>query len=414
MAEKPVFCGAAAASLDARPGQWLGGLPKREEPATELWDEPTVRTLVLRQGSEWLALACLDLYGLNLLSARNLRQRVADELGCDEEAVCIVCTCVSSAPASMRMRGLGDRLEASWLEHVAERTVRCFREAARSLQPAEILQGFCSDASGSAAVTRFIGSDGPVATLSWATGVAPVLGPSCNAISADYFGFLNRAMERWGGVSVHLPGPWSRGFDPAKPPFEASRDGSHEEAARTGLSLAERLARVELQPPRKAQCKARGGGILLPVFDLPDRSTLDELEARLETAKSQAQRDSGSDARWQHLARATEEWIREARRLSGRKDLDSVHVPMWRALLGDHELFALPFEVDLPTMREFSPALVVGCANGALGPLPHRRPSSRSPLEAEIPPHVLYADLHAPIHPMAGTLLSCARNSLVS
>jgi hypothetical protein len=64
-------------------------------------------------------------------------------------------------------------------------------------------------------------------------------------------------------------------------------------------------------------------------------------------------------------------------------------------------------------MRSFSPALVVGCANGALGPLPRPRSSSGSLAETDLPPHVLYPDLHAPLHHLAGPLLSYARESLV-
>ena len=413
MPDSAILCGAAKATLNARPGQWLGGFAWRGSPAEEVLDPPTVRALVLRHEAEWVALACLDLFGLNLLPARNLRQRVAQELGCPEDAVCIVCTRVSSAPASMRIRGMGDRTDPAWMKHVEDRTAQCFREAAAGLKPVTLLQGSQDEQGASMAVSRLVGSEGPVATLSWATGVAPVLGASNNAISADYVGFVNRSVERWGGVSLHLPGPWSPGFDLSKLPFEPRRDGSHEEAAETGNALTERLAKIQLRPADKARCKARGGGISLPVADLPDCRSLDEIESRLEEVSAAGQREPHRAAQWQCLAQATAEWIREARRLSGRQGLDSIDVPLWRALIGGQELFAVPFEVDLPTMRSFFPALVVGCANGGLGPLPSRRSSSGSLEQTDLPPHVLYPDLHAPLHHLAGPLLSYARESLV-
>jgi len=413
MPDSAILCGAAKATLNARPGQWLGGFAWRGSPAEEVLDPPTVRALVLRHEEEWVALACLDLFGLNLLPARNLRQRVAQELGCPEDAVCIVCTRVSSAPASMRIRGMGDRTDPAWMRHVEDRTAQCFREAAAGLKRVTLLQGSQDEQGASMAVSRLVGSEGPVATLSWATGVAPVLGASNNAISADYVGFVNQELERWGGVSLHLPGPSRHGFRDDGLPSGPPKDGSPEEASRIGRELAESLAGVELRQAETPCCKARGGGISLPVLDLPDPHSLEEIERRLSKVKENGLRGSQGALLWECLAQATAEWIREARRLHGRQGLDSIDVPLWRALIGGQELFAVPFEVDLPAMRSFSPALVVGCANGALGPLPRPRSSSGSLAETDLPPHVLYPDLHAPLHHLAGPLLSYARESLV-
>ncbi|MEJ5169738.1 MAG: hypothetical protein WHU10_02015, partial [Fimbriimonadales bacterium] len=103
----------------------------------------------------------------------------------------------------------------------------------------------------------------------------------------------------------------------------------------------------------------------------------------------------------------------EARRLAGRRRLESVDVPLWRGVVGALELFAVPFEVDLPTMRSFSPARLVGCANGTLGPLPHGRQPVGSSFEPALPSHVLYPDLHAPVHHLSGALLRYAKDSLV-
>lgn len=413
MFDSAILCGAAKAVLDARPGQWLGGPPCCGSPAEEFADPPTVRALVLRQEEEWVALACLDLFGLNLLPARNLRQRVAQELGCAEDAVCIACTRVASAPASMRLRGLADRVDPSWMRHVEDRTAQCFREAAAALRPVALLQGCASDHRGSLAVSRLVGSDGPVATLSWGTGVGPVLGASNRSISADYVGTVNQELERCGGVSLHLPGPWRSGFGATALPCDIPKDGSPAEALSEGRKLAERLAGVELSPAGNPRCQARGGGISLPVLDLPDPQSLEEIERRLGKVKENGAQGCQDALLWECLAQATVEWIGEARSLHGRQSLDSIDVPLWRALIGDHELFAVPFEVDLETLRSFSPALVVGCANGALGPLPHRRISAGSVAEADLPPHVLYPDLHAPMHHLAGSLLSYARESLV-
>ncbi|MCX7799188.1 MAG: hypothetical protein N2109_02475 [Fimbriimonadales bacterium] len=287
--------GAAKISLAAHSGLWMGGLPGRTEPARDVLDQPMVRALAGRQGDEWLVLATLDLFGLDVLAAGLLRHRIAAEIGCNPDSVCVVCTHSHSAPASLRARGNMGKIDTDWLRDAFEATIRCCCEAARNLRSCRVRwgarpvfeQAYDTDADRLAANDLVLAvlleaSDGPVATLCWFSCKPNVLGTSNRLISADYPGVVARELDRWGGIGMFLPGAVADA-EPHSNLTGGWDSGGAAEVMLLGETIAQAARRAVSSSgePTSDGFQCRGGALSLPIDRLPQAAELAEIESDL-------------------------------------------------------------------------------------------------------------------------------------
>lgn len=412
--------GAARMSLDARPGLWLGGLPGRTEPAKGVLDQPMVRALVGRHGDEWLVLATLDLFGLDVLATGLLRHRIAEEIGCSADAVCIVCTHSHSAPASLKARGNMGRIDAEWLRQALETTIRCCCLAARRLRPCRASWGarrvfelvFDTDEDRPATsdlvlAVRFEASGGPVATLAWFSCKPNVLGPSNTMVSADYPGVAAREMDRWGGVGLFLPGAVADS-EPKSNLIGGWDSGAVADVERLGCAIAEaaREAVSGGSEPTSDGVRCRGGALSVPVGRSPGYDELAEIEAHLREQWSE--RTSGDSATsWSDVYASLLEWVADARGADAGSWPDAVNAPLWRASFAGQDWIGLPFEVYRSTAERLKPAITISCANGYLGPLPPREALQKGGGGLELSYRWLH-DMPGPLHHQAERLVRAA------
>jgi neutral ceramidase len=91
------------------PGIDLTGYANRPSAATGKHDDLFARAVVLEAADQRLALVSLDLLGFEIPDADRLRGRVEAETGVPAEAVLLNCSHTHAGPATMTLRGLGER-----------------------------------------------------------------------------------------------------------------------------------------------------------------------------------------------------------------------------------------------------------------------------------------------------------------
>ncbi|MBS3762792.1 MAG: hypothetical protein KGZ25_05740 [Planctomycetes bacterium] len=151
--EGRLAAGSACADITPEPGIQLAGDCGRHRPVEGVKEPLYARALVLESGETRLCLLSLDLLGATNACADEVRERVADALGIDSEAVMFHVTQNHAAPSLGHCFVVGEKTRLPenipWLRGGDERyneptiakTVEAAREAAEQLEPVIVQAG---------------------------------------------------------------------------------------------------------------------------------------------------------------------------------------------------------------------------------------------------------------------------------
>lgn len=227
----PVFeIGAAAVPITPEVGPdsppvWIAGYGNGRR-ATGVNDDLYARALVVEGGGGRLALVAVDLIGLFLESARRAGKMVEQlGLGLRAEEVIVAATHNHEGPDTMGLWGPSASetgLDLAYLRFVEKRISDAVREARSRMRPAvlrfgeaEVAEDLNCDGRLPQVVDRRLlvmeaaepASGRPIATLVGFASHPEILGRGNTLLTADYPGFLLRALERErGGVGVFVAG----------------------------------------------------------------------------------------------------------------------------------------------------------------------------------------------------------------
>jgi neutral ceramidase len=132
--------GAAETVITPPPGIDLTGYGNRPSTAIGKHDDLYARALVLEGDGQRLALVSLDILGFEIPDATALRQRVEQETGIPAAAVLLNCSHTHAGPATMNLRGLGER-DAAYDSLLPRWVVGTVRAAQERLEPGSLRWG---------------------------------------------------------------------------------------------------------------------------------------------------------------------------------------------------------------------------------------------------------------------------------
>jgi hypothetical protein len=135
-----LLAGAAEAVITPPAGIDLTGYANRPSAAVGKHDDLFVRALVLAADGRRLALISVDVLGFQIADADQLRRLVERETGIPAEAVLLNCSHTHAGPATMKLRGLGQR-DAIYDALLARWIVSAVRAARDRLEPAVLRWG---------------------------------------------------------------------------------------------------------------------------------------------------------------------------------------------------------------------------------------------------------------------------------
>jgi hypothetical protein len=132
--------GAAESVITPPAGIDLTGYANRPSAAAGKQDDLYARALVLEESGRRLALVSVDILGFEIADADRLRQLIERETGIPAEGVLLNCSHTHAGPATMTLRGLGERDSGydSLLPRCVAGAVRAARER---LEPATMRWG---------------------------------------------------------------------------------------------------------------------------------------------------------------------------------------------------------------------------------------------------------------------------------
>lgn len=370
-------------------------------PSTGVHDELYARVLVLGDGSTTVALVSLDLVGLDLALAGQLRASLCRSLGFD--AVALLCTHTHSAPFTIpwSLRGAGWSAEPEgqrWRADLLQKVTAAAARALSQLTPARLRAGRAAAQAGlnrrlatAEGVVMRPNPDGvvvpwvdvlsaeeaatgrPLALLFSHAAHPVIVHGASTLVSADYPGYAVAALREALGPEV-LP-LFAQGCganingEPLRGGFGAAREAG-EKLAAAALQAAARATPVPPAPLRTALATAA-----LPLQPLPPpgqcRETLAQAEARLAEATAAG---AGELELW-----SLEDDVLCARDLLARAEAGTVAtvafettavaVGNWCLLALTHEVFA-DYQLWADGVSPFAHTQVAAYANGCETYLP--------------------------------------------
>ncbi len=385
---------AGCASLDITPlvGIHMGGYWGRQSGAIGIRDPLMAKVLVLAQGEERVALAALDLVGLDAAVVRQIRAGLETRAGIPAAGAMICCSHTHAGPLSMSFRGMGD-LDQRYLARVQEAVVAAAVRAAGQLQPVSLAYSrvpahlginrrqlregrmvIGNNPEGPVADYAQVLKVGEVATLFSHACHPVILGNGNHQISAEFPGAAARLIEAQTGRPALFVNGACGDINPrlAHGGFDKVDQAGEELAAAVlaGLGSAQ-----ELEDGRLGWRSER---MLLPLMDPPPR-----LQAEVEKLSLQLKAEIGKIAAeggnvWaQRGPQARLEWagamLDLARRgVSGQvQPFEIQALQLGGALLlgMEGEIF-VRYQLDLEPAAPLQPALLCGYANGCIGYVP--------------------------------------------
>jgi neutral ceramidase len=224
--------GAARSCITPRLGSHIVGY-FNDRLAADVHDDLFAKALVLDNGGEAIAIVLCDLIALERADVEVARQRAASLSGIPADNIFIACTHTHFGPASVA--ALGTPRDEAYMEHAMERVADSVKLAQTRLRPAEV--GVASTwVHGEAFNRRWRMKDGsvrmnpgylnpdrvepagptdpqvlvlavrslesePIALLANYS-LHYVGSPLADSISADYFGYFDRALQRMAGAEM--------------------------------------------------------------------------------------------------------------------------------------------------------------------------------------------------------------------
>jgi neutral ceramidase len=395
-----LHAGAAETVITPPPGIDLTGYANRPSAAIGKHDDLHVRALVLEAGGRQLALVSLDLLGFEIADADRLREQVEEATGIPAEAVLLNCSHTHAGPATMRLRGLGER-DSTYDALLSRWIVGTVRVAHGARQPAALRWGESETRIGRnrrqqqpdgqmvigdneagpydprVAVLRCDRADGSPLALWFNHATHPVtFGRENVHFSADYPGAAIEALKRLEpGGSADFVAMFAQGCCGDVNPRQ--RGGGAEARRTTGRSLAAAaaIAAEEAAPIDAAPLAAALETLMLPTLP-PAVEQIREVReahiARLETLREEAAdpyrlRHPQAMIAWAEAALAAAALPPEERTLP---------FPVQALRIGPVAIVAMAGEVFIRIGQEvvrrspFAHTVALGYTNGCLGYIP--------------------------------------------
>jgi hypothetical protein len=366
--------GAAAAVITPRVGVDLSGYAARPGPSVGVHDELWCRALVLDDGARRVAIAALDLLGVDLELDAAIREATSAYLPPDH--LLINCSHTHAGPSVTRLdrRVAADR---GYVSSLPRRIAEVVKEAASRLTPAALSYGSAPARIGinrrertpdgqiiigrspegivdqEMRALRISTADGdPIAVLFHHACHGTTLGGENLLISADWMGAACACLEQRTGV----PALFLQGCAGQTNPDAQER--SFEEVARLGEMACQAVLRAlaGAEPIAGAPLAARRGKIALPLQDPPDPKQARAGLAAAEAAAARA-RSEGAHPYW---VQALESCLPLARRIVELADRGAGGLTLPFAVqamrMGDLALVGLSGEVFLEFGRRIAAA----------------------------------------------------------
>ncbi|MBI2501856.1 MAG: hypothetical protein HYW07_01320 [Candidatus Latescibacteria bacterium] len=392
MAEDQLRAGCASADITPPAGIHMGGYWGRRSGAIGIRDPLMAKVLVIAQGEERVALAALDLVGLEAAAVQQFRAGMEGRVGIPAAGVMVCCSHTHAGPLTLPFRGMGD-LDSAYLARVQEAVVGAAVRATDRLQPARL--SYCrvpahlginrrqkregrmvigSNPEGPVADYAHVLRVGQVATLFSHACHPVILGKGNHQLSAEFPGAATRLLEaRTGRPALFVNGACGD-INPRL------AHGGFDQVDQAGAELAEAVLQGldsarELEGGRLACRSAR---VPLPLMDPPPR-LLAEVEKLGLQLKAEIHRiaEDGGDLWAQRVPRARLEWA-EAMRGLARQGVSGQVQPFeiqalqlgGAVLLGMEGEIFVRYQLDLEPAAPLQPALLCGYANGCIGYVP--------------------------------------------
>jgi hypothetical protein len=385
---------AGCASIDFTPpvGIHMGGYWGRKSGAVGIRDPLMAKVLVLAQGAQRVALAALDIVGLDAEVVGKIRRGLETRAGIPAGGAMICCSHTHAGPLSMSFRGMGD-LDQGYLAQVQEAVVAA---AVRALGQMQLTTLAYARVPAHLGINRrqvregrmVIGNnpEGPVADYAHVMkigGVATVFSHACHPVilgngnhqlSAEFPGAAARLIEaRTGLPALYVNGACGDinprlahgGFDKV--------DQAGEELA--GAVLQGLAAAKEIEGSGLAWGSER---LELPLMDPPTRlrAEVEKLALQLKAVLAKIAA-AGGDAWAQQAPQARLEWAEAMLELARRgasgqtQPFEIQGLRLGGALLlgMEGEIF-VRYQLDLEPDSPLQPAILCGYANGCIGYVP--------------------------------------------
>ncbi len=252
----PLVAGWARRPLALPPGVPLAGYgDRRGQPSTGIRDELAIKALALGDGVDAVVVVSADLLIMPEELAWRVRAATAERLGLKPSAVLFGTSHTHSGPGGFAPGWAGKQFagtyDPAWVDSLFATMIEAISEAWQSRGPARLAQGKTTVPEHVANRTRpaaAVDADLQLLRLEKAAGHscivvsyaahATVLGADNTQASADYPGFLERAIERQtGAMAIYLAGAVGS-MEPEPPPAP----DAFGRAQAMGLALATRAA----------------------------------------------------------------------------------------------------------------------------------------------------------------------------
>lgn len=389
---------AAAAQVDLQPvaGARLTGFATRLDPSVGSHDPLMGKALLLDDGSTRLASLALDLIGLSVADAAELRRLVAEAVDMPAGNVLVSCTHTHSGPSSMPFRGDLAQVDRAWLTQVLQSIAGAAAALPARLRPARLAhaivpvpnlgynrQDGASPIDERLLVARVTADDDDrqvIATiLNYATHPV-VLGERNLMFCGDYPGCATRLVEQAaGGVAMFVLGA-AGDVDPVVYRDRGRQAGTFAVAEEMGRQLAAAADRAIAAAPRRSDVRITIAErhVAVPLDAPPSREAVADLKAQLLARRGPAHAiPSSSEGKWAMFELA---WVDDLERAVARNAVPrELQVELTGVRIGELHAVTCPFEIysqiglDIRQQLAPRPVIIAGYTNGLIGYVPTDR-----------------------------------------
>ena len=386
--------GCATADITPEPGIPMGGYWGRTSGAVDVHDELKAKVLVFASGAQRAALVALDLILLDAATVRDVRLRVGEDAGIEEEAIMVCCSHTHAGPLTYSFRGMGE-VDEEYLERIKQTVVELIGRALQEVRPARLShakvpvqiginrreqrgKGIVIGTNPAGPVAPYahvvrVDADGELQATLFSHACHPVvLGNANHSISGDFAGAVARYVE----AQTRRPALFVNGAcGDINPRITA---GTFADVEALGEELGRAVVEAGAEKLEATGIGCRADRLQLPLIDPPPRAQM-EMEKLILQMKAEIKKivQGGGDIWAQKVPQAHLDWARHMLKLvrAGAKDQrQSFEVQAIR--LGDLTLLGLEgeifvrYQLDLEQGAASPRTMLCGYANGCIGYVP--------------------------------------------
>ncbi|HIE29534.1 TPA: hypothetical protein EYP66_19870 [Candidatus Poribacteria bacterium] len=389
--------GAAVANITPPVGVDMTGFGGRLSGAVGIHDDIFAKALVLDDGNCQLVIVTSDLLSLDFDLVKRIRDLIEDSIGIPPENVMLSSSHTHSGPATITLRGLGERDE-DYVNVLVKKIAGATQEAYNKRVEAKLGFGRTQVQIGvnrrqrrdDGKMALGINPDGPVApyvdvvridssegkpiVIFFSHAAHPVvLGGSNLLTSADYPGYAMRVVEQVESGSIAMFGQGCCGNINSNPV-----GGTFEDARRLGTILgAAVIGETE-------QIKTNSDIVLQSrskIIDLPLQKPLEESEAEALVERYQKEltdlKARGEGRPQTYMAQGMLQWAQDMLKLAREPKPYTQEFEIQAMQLGDLAIVALTGEVfvelalEIDARSPYQQTIVLGYTNGCIGYVPN-------------------------------------------